>query len=153
VKPTHVPATATINPAQIQFENCQHQTSTDYFQHNCPFPDGLNKSIPGTGNDMFLQYGWEEQESPLVEDCEHTPQEQEQIVKVDNNRKRRRTECERRYRNKTDQAFTEMVDSFQTWHPEILHPSKRTKEAQLKHAAKLIKLGINFACIFALLTE
>lgn len=54
-------------------------------------------------------------------------------------RKQRRIASERRYRERTDCAFTELIEAFELWKEEFSFPTKKTKEAQLRHAARLIK--------------
>lgn len=54
-------------------------------------------------------------------------------------RRQRRIESERRYRNRTDFAYTELIESFELWADELSFPTKKTKEAQLRHATRLIR--------------
>lgn len=57
-------------------------------------------------------------------------------------RRQRRIESERRYRSRTEIAYSELVESFALWSGEVPRPSKKTKEAQLRHATRLIRLGL-----------
>jgi len=95
---------------------------------------------------------WEEHdwlfpmEEPSADDESTTREEQAATV-----RRQRRIESERRYRNRTDFAYTELIESFELWADEISFPTKKTKEAQLRHATRLIRRGADYSRKFKFL--
>jgi len=117
-------------------------------QTQVPIPlsqDSSGNSIPYPPGDPN---GWEEQDLNWFYQMDQSSAQGERISPQDHThavRKQRRIESERRYRDRNDFAYTELTQSFGHWASEIPSPTKKTKEAQLKHAAKLIKKGAEYS--------
>jgi len=109
------------------------------------FASAANNGFPPYPNASWEEQEWREPSPPgdhSSPDADEQTSRQEFSAAV---RRQRRIESERRYRSRTDFAYNELVDSFTLWNSEIPFPNKKTKEAQLRHAARLIRRGADYS--------
>jgi len=140
---THVPLQPLDTPNMDSPLNSETLSPMLYLQS----PDSSMNSIPySMGHPPVSSWDSEEpdwlfpMEEPSADDESMTREEQAATV-----RRQRRIESERRYRNRTDFAYTELIETFKLWADEISFPTKKTKEAQLRHATKLIRRGADYS--------
>lgn len=116
-----------------------------YGSPTSPHNMNVNGGFSGLGINFQQDASLSYLDTPLWEDYDISPNGgsssmDEKLAADDQQatRKQRRIASERRYRERTDYAMQELVNTFRLFEEEAI-PTKKTKEAQLRHAARLIK--------------